>query len=285
MATLQFAGHDGLPLAADGLGNPENPPVILLHGGGQTRYSWGDTAQGLANNGFYVVSLDLRGHGDSGWSPDGVYGIDDYIGDLRNVCASLGRPAALVGASLGGLTALLAAGEGAAPLATALVLVDVAPRIDPAGSENIIRFMLSAPRGFASLDEAAEAVATYLPHRPRPGNSSGLRRNLRPGADGRLYWHWDPKVLTGNVASMAQAYQRLAAAARNIRIPALLVRGARSEVVTEESVRDFLDLVPTAEYQLIRGAHHMVAGDRNTAFSAAVIEFMGRRVLGPAPGP
>jgi len=278
MHRMHFRGHDGLQLAADVVGHPDNPPAVLLHGGGQTRFSWGDTARGLANHGFHVVSLDLRGHGDSGWSPDGVYSIDHYVGDLRAVCATLGRPAALIGASLGGLTSLLAVGEGSAPIASALILVDVAPRINPAGSENILRFMQSAPEGFASLDEAADAIAIYLPHRPRPTDFSGLRKNLRPGKDGRLYWHWDPKMLGGNVASLADAYPRLSSAARNIQVPALLVRGGHSDVVTDESVQDFLDLIPTAEYQLIRGAHHMVAGDRNTAFSTAVIDFMRRRV-------
>lgn len=278
MQATRFVGHDGLLLAADVIGKPENPPVVLLHGGGQTRSSWGDTAHGLASEGFYVVALDLRGHGDSAWSPDGAYGVDHYVGDLRAVCASLGRPAALVGASLGGLSALLAVGEGTAQIATALVLVDVAPRINAVGSENIVRFMHSAPNGFASLDEAADAVAAYLPHRPRPADTSGLRKNLRRRGDGRFHWHWDPKLMAGNVASLADAYQRLAKAARQIQVPALLVRGGNSEVVTDESVRDFLELLPTAEYKLIRDAHHMVAGDRNTAFGAAVIDFMRRRM-------
>ncbi|MDR2838129.1 MAG: alpha/beta hydrolase [Azonexus sp.] len=282
MRTTQFTGHDGLPLVADILGDPARPPVILLHGGGQTRFAWGDTARGLVDSGFYVVSLDLRGHGDSGWADDGAYGIENYVSDLKAICATLPQAPALIGASLGGITSLLAVGESATPVATALVLVDVAPRINQAGSDNIKRFMRSAPNGFASLEEAADAIAQYLPHRPRPNDLSGLRKNLRPGPDGRFRWHWDPKVLEGNVGTLSEAYERLAAAARNIRIPALLVRGGRSDVVTDDSVRDFLDLIPAAEYQSIPGAHHMVAGDRNTAFSAAVIDFIQRRASAPA---
>lgn len=278
--STQFFGRDGLRLAADVIGNPQNPPVILLHGGGQTRFSWGDTANALASDGFYVISLDLRGHGDSSWSPDGVYDIDHYVEDLRLVCAAVGRPAALIGASLGGLASLLAVGEGDARIAAALVLVDVAPRINASGSENIVRFMRSAPDGFNTLDEAAEAISAYLPHRPRPADLSGLRRNLREGDDGRLRWHWDPATLTGNVASLADAYGRLSNAARKIRIPVLLVRGENSDVVTDESVKDFLELVPEAEYTVIKGAYHMVAGDRNTGFGAAVIEFMRRQCGG-----
>lgn len=283
MHATQFAGDDGITLAADVGGNPENPAAILMHGGGQTRFSWGDTAEALADNGYYVISLDLRGHGESGWSPDGIYSIDRYVNDLRAVCATLGRPAAMIGASLGGLTALVTVGETAAPIASALVLVDITPRVNSAGSENIGRFMRSAPNGFASIDEAADAVSAYLPHRPRPTDVSGLMKNLRPGKDGRLHWHWDPNFMVSAKASQVNAYQRLSAAARTVRVPSLLVRGGSSELVTDESVRDFLELVPTAEHTTIAGAHHMVAGDRNTAFSTAVIDFMQRRVNhGPA---
>ena len=278
MHQTEFIGFDGLKLAADSGGEPGNPPVILMHGGGQTRYSWGDTAEALADNGFYVVSLDLRGHGDSQWSPDGDYSIDRYVGDLKSVCASLGRPTALIGASLGGITALLAAGESQEQLASALVLVDIAPKVSKNGTEEVHRFMQSAPSGFASIEEAADAVATYLPHRPRPPDASGLMKNLRVRADGRLYWHWDPRFIEFSPSMLEEAYGRLSAAARNVKAPALLVRGGRSELVTDESVKDFLELIPTAECVLINGAHHMVAGDRNTAFSAAVIDFIQRRV-------
>ena len=284
MHVTRFITHDGLSLAADVGGNPENPPAILLHGGGQTRYSWGDTAAALADNGFHVISLDLRGHGDSGWAPDGDYHLDRYVGDLLSVCNTLMRPAALIGASLGGLTALVAAGESPAPIASAVVLVDIAPRINRTGSEHIGRFMKSAPDGFASLDEAADAVAAYLPHRPRPTDVSGLMKNLRAQPDGRLHWHWDPRFIRSAQNSELNAYPRLAAAASNLKVPALLVRGGKSELVTEESVEDFRNLVPDSEYALIKDAHHMVAGDRNTAFSAAVVEFMQRRVQHGATG-
>lgn len=284
MHATRYTGLKGLSIAADVGGNPTNPPAILLHGGGQTRFSWGDTAEALADNGFYVVSVDLRGHGESGWASDGDYSIDAYVGDLRALCATVGRPAALIGASMGGITSLVAAGEASSPIATAVVLVDVAPRVNKEGAENIGRFMMSAPNGFASLDEAADAVSAYLPHRPRPTDVSGLMKNLRPGKDGRLYWHWDPQVILGAKQSELTFYDRLAGAAKRLTVPTLLVRGGKSELVTDESVRDFLELVPNAEYQVINDAHHMVAGDRNTAFSSAVIDFMQRRVNHGAAG-
>lgn len=284
MHAREFIGHKGLRLVADVGGNPGNPPVILMHGGGQTRYSWGETAEALADNGFYVASLDLRGHGDSAWSRDGDYSIDCYVDDLRCVCSELGRPAALIGASLGGITALLAAGESPQKIASALILVDIAPKVNAAGTEAIHRFMLSSPDGFGSLEEAADAVARYLPHRPRPADNSGLLKNLRRREDGRYYWHWDPQMLKIAPASLEDGYGRMVRALRRVAVPTLLVRGGSSELLTDDSVRDFLEHAPEAEYAVIGGAHHMVAGDRNTAFSAAVVEFVERRVHHGARG-
>ncbi len=283
MHATQFIGHEGLKLAADVGGDPANPLAILLHGGGQTRFSWGDTAEALADNGFYVVSLDQRGHGESDWSPEAHYSVDDYAADLRAVLATLGRPAALIGASLGGVTSMLAVGESDQPFATAMVLVDIAPKINHAAAEAIHRFMRSAPNGFANVEEAADAVAAYLPHRPRPTDTSGLMRNLRE-RNGRLFWHYDPQVVEIAPESLVDGHARLSAAASRVRVPTLLVRGGSSDLVTDESVKDFLQVVPEAEYTVIKGAHHMVAGDRNTAFSAAVIEFMQRRVRHGASG-
>jgi pimeloyl-ACP methyl ester carboxylesterase len=138
--------------------------------------------------------------------------------------------------------------------------------------------MASNKNGFASVDEAADAVAAYLPHRPRPQDVSGLKRNLRSDGDGRLYWHWDPLFLDAANREPLADQGRLMAAARKIRVPTLLVRGASSEIVTAAAAREFLDCLPGAEYVEIAGARHMVAGDKNNAFNAAVFDFLDRRV-------
>lgn len=280
----KLRGHGGISLAADVGGNPDNPAVIFMHGGGQTRASWGDAANTLVHSGYYVISLDLRGHGDSGWPDAGGYDLDDFIGDLLEVTSTLNEPPTLVGASLGGVTALAAIGESRTRVANALVLVDVVPRIDPEGAARIGSFMASNRHGFSSVEEAADAVSAYLPHRPRPKDVSGLQKNLRTGPDGRLYWHWDPNFLDRANDKPLADYDRLMAAARNVRVPTLLVRGASSEIVTSEAAQEFLDCLPTAEFVEIAGARHMVAGDKNNAFNAAVFDFLDRRVYGANAG-
>jgi len=277
MQLRHYAGFGGVTLAAAVGGEPSRPPVILLHGGGQTRHAWARAARELVAEGYYVICPDARGHGDSGWAADGNYRLDAFCADLRAIIATLERPPALIGASLGGGTALLTIGESSEPIASALVLVDMVPRPDPVGVSNIVRFMGANPQGFASLEEAADAVSAYNPHRPRTRDHSGLMKNLRLHADGRLYWHWDPTFLAPDHRLDPQEYQeRMDAATRRVRVPTLLVRGAMSDIVTEEAAAELRRMIPGCEVVDVAGAGHMVAGDRNDVFNAAIREFLAR---------
>jgi pimeloyl-ACP methyl ester carboxylesterase len=268
----EFIGRDGGKLIADAYGDPAAPTVVLLHGGGQTRHAWGNTAAHLATAGWYALSFDARGHGESDWAADGDYSIDTQAAEMRAIWRQLGRPLAAVGASMGGMISMVAGGHAMEPLLDALVLVDVAPRIETQGSERIIEFMTSRPQGFASLQEAAEYVAAYR-HRPVQKNFEGLKKNLRLNADGRWIWHWDPRLLDhrhksrGNTAHYEQAI-------RNLDIPILLVRGHQSDVLSEEGAQELLRLSPNARYINLQGAGHMVAGDVNDVFTQAVSEFL-----------
>lgn len=282
-----FIGAAGNRLDADVFGSG-GPPVLLLHGGGQTRHAWRSVAEKLAGKGYTAYALDQRGHGGSEWVADGAYQFSDFAEDAKHVAAELTRRCGIkpivVGASLGGIAALLAEGDtkhgNGARIFSALVLVDITPRIDMTGVSKILSFMRAhAKEGFASVADAAQAVAEYLPHRPRPNSNAGLKKNLRRTPDGRWRWHWDPRFLDGPRAVGANRRQVEAAleeAARRIEIPTLLVRGASSELVKESHVRQFLKLVPHAKYVDVADARHMVAGDRNDLFSAAVLSFVDR---------
>ncbi len=277
--SITFRVADGFTLVADAFGDPAAAPVVLLHGGGQTRHAWGGTAAALAAEGWYAIALDMRGHGESERAPDGDYSIEAFARDLTSVAGTLRQPPVAVGASLGGLASLLAAGESSHPVVSAVVLVDIAPRMEAAGVERIVGFMRAHPEGFASLEEAADVVAAFTPHRPRPRDLNGLRKNLRLGSDGRWRWHWDERMMSGDRPPNAiHAAARLEAAARALRVPALLVRGRMSDVVSEEGARAFLALVPHARYADVSGAGHMVAGDRNDPFTDAVLGFLSTEV-------
>jgi pimeloyl-ACP methyl ester carboxylesterase len=272
-----FVGREGLRLCADVAGDPQGSPVILLHGGGQTRFSWAGAMRELVAQGFHVISLDARGHGDSDWSPEGHYSLDNLAADLCAVIATLPTPPALVGASMGGATALYAIGTSTKPIASTLVMVDVVPRVDPEGAERIRRFMSANPNGFATLEEAAAAVAAYNPRRPPPRDSSGLMRNLRHSLDGRLRWHWDPKIIRKpHRLEPPELAEQLLGACAGVHVPVLLVWGQQSDVVDDAGIEEFRRHLPQLEVASVAGAGHMVAGDRNDAFNRSVIQFLRR---------
>ena len=272
---MRLAGGNGMMLGADQAGTPGAPSVLLLHGGGQTRHSWGGAVEALAAAGFHAITLDLRGHGDSDWAADGDYSLDAIAVDIRAVAATLPDCPALIGASLGGLASLLAVGESPTPVARALVLVDVVPRVEPEGANEIRNFMTGNPGGFANLEEAADAVAAYLPHRQRRSDTSGLAKNLRLRDDGRYHWHWDPKMLDSRHRDTITG-DRLETASGNLTIPTLLIRGGRSRIVSVEGAAAFGRLMPHSEFVNIDGADHMVAGDANDAFNAPLLDFLER---------
>lgn len=300
----------GLRFAADRWDPPAGAPrrgvVLLLHGGGQTRHSWRRTGERLAELGWSAVAVDARGHGDTDWDPAQDYSHRAMADDLDAIVPQLDEPPVLVGASMGGITALVA--QARAPrLGRALVLVDITPKLEPAGIKHIFEFMTSAPDGFASLEEAADAIAAYNPNRPRPSNLSGLKKNLRL-RDGRWHWHWDPAFMkirdearrelgdevlpdherpdlfAGAADMTAEEFadeaektlqtDQLRAAARAIRVPVLLVRGKQSDIVSEEGVAELLELIPHAQYVDVTGAGHMVAGDDNDVFAGRLGEFL-----------
>ncbi len=271
-----FATRSGLKLTADVAGAGELGAVMLAHGGGQTRHSWASTAQRLAERGWKTVSLDLRGHGDSEWDPDGDYGSDRYAEDLIDVAATLPGKPALIGASLGGIAGMVAEAIVAPGTFSSLTLVDIIPRSDPAGVEKIMGFMGShLEQGFHSLEAAAESIAAYLPHRPKPKDLSGLRKNLREGADGRFRWHWDPKFVSGVRRDQpSNRGEDLEVRCREIAIPVHLIRGRMSELVSLEAAQAFVATLKDGVFTDVAEAGHMVAGDRNDIFLEAVLAFL-----------
>jgi pimeloyl-ACP methyl ester carboxylesterase len=288
MQTVKFRGIDGLTLIADEWNRgaataptsdtgveSDRPSILFLHGGGQNRYSWKNTCQILADEGLHVIALDSRGHGDSDRSPDANYSVDALCTDTLAVIDQIGRPVILIGASMGGMTGILAADEAGPEKVTKLVLVDVVPRYEKDGSARIRDFMASGIHGFESLEDAAEAVAAYLPHRTKPRSPEGLKKNLR-FRDGRWFWHWDPAFLTKPIDDSFVREGKLEQAAIDLTIPILLIRGRLSDVVSEEGVKHFLETVRHAEFVELSDAGHTAAGDDNDAFSDVVVQFVNR---------
>jgi len=273
---MHFKGQGGLKIAADVWGSDNKKLVILLHGGGQTRHAWGETGKKLAEAGYHSVALDLRGHGDSEWHSDADYTIKAYKEDLVSIIKEINKPASLIGASLGGMASLLLAGDEVnSNLCTSLIMVDIGIYPDPAGSDRIVSFMLSGEAGFESLEDVAKSISDYLPHRQKPKDLQGLKKNLRLKEDGKYYWHWDPRFIRRRPGSRDKGYFDLQLkAAQKVVVPTLLMRGALSDVVTMEDVEYFLSVIGHAKFVEIEKAAHMIAGDRNDGFAEEAIKFL-----------
>ena len=292
---IEFRSSDGLKLVAHRWGDPGDHPVLLLHGGGQSRHAWRATGQRLAALGLCVIAPDARGHGDSEWSATGDYDMHTFARDVLALLGTLPQRPAVVGASMGGMSALLAQRLSEAQLFSSVVLVDVTPRMDLGGVARIVSFMTAHPEGFASLDEAADAIAAYNPHRQRSTSSAGLERALRRRPDRRWSWRWDPAFVSwrrtvgpeGAAAlesRMDAMADELYEGAQRITAPILLVRGQHSDLVSEEVVAEFRRRLPHASYIDVGGAGHMVAGDDNDAFTDAVSGFLRSTLPSPRCG-
>jgi pimeloyl-ACP methyl ester carboxylesterase len=279
-----LAGNAGLAIAALVEGPAGGLPVLLAHGGGQTKRTWKRISALLGAHGFRAFALDLRGHGDSAWADDGAYDVIDFARDLIAIAGSFEHKPALIGASLGGLAGIMAEGKVSPGSFASLTLVDVAPHMEEDGVTRIVSFMAAHAReGFTSPEEAARVISEYLPHRPSRKDSSGLAHYLRQKPDGRYYWHWDPAFIESVIRRRAEgedasnvAQAELTDAASRLTLPVHLIRGGSSDLVSPQSVAHFRQLVPHADYNDIADATHMVVGDQNDAFGDAILDFLLR---------
>lgn len=265
---------DGVGLALDVCGADNARSVLFAHGFGQTRRMWRPAMTALAAWGWRCVSFDTRGHGDSDWSHEGHYEIDDFLDDLAAVARAQPQPPILVGASMGGLLSLGLAGERKPPPCSGLVLVDATPRMRAPGIERILTFMRAAPEGFANRDEALRAIAAFQPQRSARRREADISALLQPRDDGRLGWHWDPDLLHALATQGSDHAPRLLAAAAGVEVPTLLISGGRSDVVSAATIDEFLQLLPRAKHVELADATHSVVGDAGAAFVDVLRDFV-----------
>jgi pimeloyl-ACP methyl ester carboxylesterase len=259
-----FAVVDGRQVHYLEWGRADRPGVLALHGGGQTAYMFEELGKTLRTT-HHVIAPDLPGHGDSD-SPDSFpMNRHAIAATLPPLLAEFGVDrAAVVGASLGGMTAITLA-KSHPDLVAAIVLIDVGHRLEEAGVQRIIAFMTKHD-SFASLEEAAEAIAEYAPRRSAARSSSNLQRNLRRRSDGRWVWkHGFGRMHGSQAPPVDQDWREILTGldddAREVAVPALVIRGGESDVLTDEGAHDVGSLMPDSRVVVVPDAGHLTAGD------------------------
>jgi len=265
---------EGVMLAADTIGPEAAPLVLFFHGGGQSRRSWRATARHVAEAGYRAMTIDLRGHGDSDWAPDGDYFVEAYARDIEAILDFLDRKAVLVGASRGGQAALIAASRRADRVAL-VMLADVGPLIDNSGVDRIRLFFEASRHGFASVEDAAAALSAHLGQRSErsPG---ALARAMRRDDSGRYHWRWDPRTASRAFLNPPEEGEALAQAAAVVNVPVVMVHAEHSDLISPASVARFRELTPQLVVVEALGVGHMFTGDRNDPFAADLLTYLAR---------
>jgi pimeloyl-ACP methyl ester carboxylesterase len=265
---------DGLELAGSAYGDPGAPAVLFFHGGGQSRNAWLGSARTVADAGYYGISFDLRGHGDSDWAADGDYLLDAYGRDVERLLTQFERPVTLVGASRGGQSVLV--GGARHPERVRLImLADVAPDIRNDGVDGIRAFFAEGEAGFETLDQAADSLASDLGQQ-RVADASRLTRSMRKDEAGRWHWRWDPATGHAEFLHPPSENASLLAAAAQVKSPVVLVRAELSHLLTDAGVATFKRLAPQLEVVIAQGVGHMFTADRNDSFAAQLLDCLTR---------
>jgi len=265
---------DGLELVGEAYGDPEAPPVLFFHGGGQSRNAWRGSARKLGEAGYYGIAFDLRGHGESDWAKDGDYHVEAFARDLESLIGQFAGRVTLVGASRGGQASLIAGSRHPEKIRL-IMLADVAPDMPDTGIDGFRTFFADGANGYDSLDEAADALALHL-DQPRIADASRLARSMRQDEKGRWHWHWDPATGKEEFLHPVTENEAMVAAAARVTSPVVMVRAELSHLVGDRNVARFQELTPQLEVVTAKGVGHMFTADRNDDFADQLLEYLSR---------
>lgn len=272
----QHAVLGGIRLHYLDWGTPGRPPALFLHGGGQTARTWDLCCLALRRE-LHCIALDQRGHGDSEWAYDFAYAPERHAGDFSALLDHLGIGRAIVvGMSMGCLNGLTFAADHPERVA-AFVAVDAGPWVQMEGGRRIVDFVREADGG-VDLDAWVGAALRFNPRRDPRLLRQSLLHNLRELPDGRLTWKTDrrrPPDLAAIEAQLTSLRARLA----DLRCPALILRGAESDVFLDEDAERFAEALPDARWVRIEGAGHTVQGDQPAALVRELRAFLSERGL------
>lgn len=266
---------NGVRLRVLDWGAPDAPPLLFLHGGGLHAHSWDLVCAALAPQ-YRCLAIDLRGHGDSDWAPDGDYRVATFAADVAEAWRQLRhdrRAPAVIGSSFGGVAALHAVEHGwLTP--SVLVLVDITPDLNIERSHHIRAF--TEPVELPTVEAFVERARAYNSRRPEELLRHSLRQNLREVPGGGWTWKYDPaRMADADFAAMAEEHAALWDGLGRVTCPTVVVHGERSRIVTAAEAETFAAALPHGRAVHVAQAGHTVHGDNPRAFLAVLREALG----------
>jgi pimeloyl-ACP methyl ester carboxylesterase len=279
MGTMQPRQAQALPYAdrvvmANGVrlhylewGDPAKPAMILLHGIARHAHTFDHVAPVFAKD-HRVIALDMRGHGDSAWSPAGAYLVQDYVKDLEALVAELRlRRVTLLGNSTGGRVAQVFAGLHP-DLVDRLIVEDVGPERPRNIADAFARRVEQEANGWASEDELVRQLVEANPRTPEPLLRTYAHFGVKPRTDGRLVWKRDPNLVKGFVET------ELWDSVSKITSPALYVIGGASRIVPAETQQRLKATLPNCRIIVMPGLGHYPSEEDAAGFLTIVKDFM-----------
>ena len=249
-------------------------PILFLHGGALTAHTWDLCCLALRDE-FHCIALDQRGHGDTDWAPDADYSIGAQREDIRGFADRLGLDRfVLVGQSMGAINGLAFAVTHPERL-SALVMIDAGPEVRRWGSSRIREFVNGGAKP-ETLEEIIERALAFNPRRDPQILRRSLMHNLRRQPDGSWSWKYDRSRFQrlDHDTHLAER-RRLADNLAKVTCPALVIRGAESDVFHQDDAERLAKNFPDGRQITIAQAGHTVQGDNPKDLVAALREFLG----------
>ncbi len=254
-------------------GNPAHPAIILLHGGHQQAHSWDLVSLNLARH-YRVIALDQRGHGDTEWARDADYTGQAMAADAAGFIRAIGfeQPPVVIGHSMGGRNTMLLA-RNHPDLLRAMVIVDIGPELSERGRTAIAGFV-KANEEFDDLEHFIANVRQYDPYRPRAHIERTVKYNMLVRADGKYVSKCDGTLRRLGIRPMAPGDALTLADAAKLDLPALLVRGADSNILAPDAAERFRDALPQGVLVTVPNCGHGVPSQNTPGFLAALHDFL-----------
>jgi esterase len=247
-------------------------PLLFLHGGGINAHTW-DVVCLMLRERYRCVALDQRGHGDSEWSPAIDYGVATQVHDVEGFIEKLGfvNPV-LVGQSMGGLNSIAYAISHSAKM-KGLVVVDVGPEINSTGTQRIREF--SSTPELESLEAFLERAVKFNPIRDPRVLRRSLFYNLRQLPTGKWSLKHDQRRASDDSWRIAaEQRERILRVVSKISCPTLIVRGGKSDVLSDDAAERFAHMLPHARWVRVENAGHNVQGDNPSGLLDAMNPFL-----------